>query len=284
MKRKQNKSKGSKNTVTYWSQALTLVCTANRDMATHTMVTIPMVISTMYVSWKADIVAAQYDMDSVWNTKHISHQLNVTRTASEHKTDITPAQRDTDSIWTQNRYHTSPTWHGQHLNTKQISHQPNMTRTASEHKTDITPAQRDTDRIWTQNRYHTIPTWQGQHLNTKQISHQPNMTRTASKHKTDITPAQHDMDSIWTQSRYHTSPTSCGKCLEHKTHITAAQCDMDSVWNINQMSYQPNVTWTASEKQNTHLLWMSCEEWIHDTNHNVNLRTDTSVMCTMPHT
>jgi hypothetical protein len=46
---------------------LALVCTENKDMPRHTTVTRPTVIITMYVSWKADIVAAQYDMDSVWN-------------------------------------------------------------------------------------------------------------------------------------------------------------------------------------------------------------------------
>jgi hypothetical protein len=61
-------------------------------MARHTMVTSPMVMSTMYVSWKADMVAAQYDMDSVWKTNQISQQLNVTQTA--------PA--------IPNRYYTSP--------------------------------------------------------------------------------------------------------------------------------------------------------------------------------
>jgi hypothetical protein len=82
-------------------------------MARHTMVTIPTVIITMYVSWKADIVAAQYDMDSVWNTKQISQQPNVTWTAPGTQ----KISNHTNIIWkvcgTQNRYHTNPMSQGQ---------------------------------------------------------------------------------------------------------------------------------------------------------------------------
>jgi len=65
-----------------------------------------MVMITMYVSWKADIVAAQYDMDSVWNTKQISQKPNVTWTASGTQKN----SHHTNIIWkvsgTQNRYQT----------------------------------------------------------------------------------------------------------------------------------------------------------------------------------
>jgi hypothetical protein len=67
----------------------------------------------MYVSWKADIVAAQYDRDSVWNTKQISQQPNVTWIASGTQ----KISHHTNIIWkvsgTQNRYHTNPMSQGQ---------------------------------------------------------------------------------------------------------------------------------------------------------------------------
>jgi hypothetical protein len=63
---------------------------------------------TMCVSWKADIVAAQYDIDSVCNMKQITQQLNVTLTASGTQKN----SHHSNIIWKvsriQNRYHRSP--------------------------------------------------------------------------------------------------------------------------------------------------------------------------------
>jgi hypothetical protein len=76
-------------------------------MARHTTVTIPTVMITIYVSWKADIVAAQYDNDSVWNMKQITQQPNVTRIASGTQ----KISHHANIIWKvsgmQNRYHSS---------------------------------------------------------------------------------------------------------------------------------------------------------------------------------
>jgi hypothetical protein len=82
-------------------------------MARHTMVTIPMVMITMYVSWKADIVAAQYDMDSVWNMKQISQQPNEKWTTSGTQKISHHANIKWKVSGTQNRYHTNPMSHGQ---------------------------------------------------------------------------------------------------------------------------------------------------------------------------
>jgi hypothetical protein len=49
------------------AHALALVCIENKDKPRHTTVTSPTDIITMYVSWKADNVAAKYDMASVCN-------------------------------------------------------------------------------------------------------------------------------------------------------------------------------------------------------------------------
>lgn len=163
----------------YWSWALTLVCKANRVMAKHTTVTIPMVIITMYVSWKADIVAAQYDMESVCNIK----------------TNITTAQCHMDKIWniknfTSCQHHMESVW-----NTNQISHQPNVTWT---------------DPVTLKDN--TSPMWHGEGLEHKQISQQPHVK----------------WKSAW-----------------KITDIRTAQCQMKSAWNRKQVSHQPNVKWTG---------------------------------------